>query len=170
MALEERNYVGNLDVSQRAGGFVSVLHSKEWFERAIADEGVHVAQSGDGKVSGFIAVTAPPEPGQVDLPPIVRSLLERAAELEYRGQPITEQKFAVRGPVVIDPDARGHGVYSMFNAAMHEFYRQRFDIGVLFVAADNPRSFHTTTTKLGASPIGTFEAEGRLFHLLAFDF
>lgn len=170
VAMEQRNYVGNLDGAQRASGFVSVLHSEEWFAAAVADAGVHVAQSREGTVRGFIAVTAPPEPGKEGISPVLQGLLELAAELNYHGRPITEQKFALRGPVVIDATARGRGVYSMFNAVIHEFYRPRFDIGVLFVAADNPRSLHTTTTKLGASPLGMFEAEGRRFHLLAFDF
>lgn len=170
MALEQGNYRGHLDVAGRESGFVSVLHPEAWFEEAVADSGIHVAQSTDGEVKGFIAVTPPPEASKVPFSPILQALLERAAELEYGGQPITEQRYAVRGPVVIDASARGQGVYSAFNAAMHLFYRGRFDVGILFVAADNPRSLHTTTTKLGASPLGMFEAEGRRFHLLAFDF
>jgi hypothetical protein len=51
-----------------------------------------------------------------------------------------------------------------------EAYRDQFDVGVLFVAADNPRSLHTATDKLGAHPLATFEVDSRRFHFLAFTF
>jgi len=34
-ALEERHYIGNLDPAKRAGGFISILHSTQWFAAAI---------------------------------------------------------------------------------------------------------------------------------------
>ena len=43
-------------------------------------------------------------------------------------------------------------------------------MGVLIVAADNARSLHTTTTKLGAQVLAEFEADGRRYHLLAYPF
>lgn len=36
--------------------------------------------------------------------------------------------------------------------------------------ADNPRSLHTTTTKLGAEPLAEFEVAGRRYHFLAYAF
>ncbi len=54
--------------------------------------------------------------------------------------------------------------------ATREAYRERFDLGVLFVAADNPRSLHTTTTKLEAEPLAIFEVHARQYHFLAFRF
>jgi hypothetical protein len=62
MTLESRNFVGNLDASERRGGFISVLHTREWFDRAVACEGVHVAVEEDGAVMGFIVVM-PLHPG-----------------------------------------------------------------------------------------------------------
>ena len=148
MGLEARNYLGNLDESERAGGFISTLHP----------------------VQGFIVITTPPNPPEVDPSPIIRAMLELANTLQYNGRPIAQQRFAFRGPVLVDRSARGHGLYSAFNAVTREAYRERFDVGVLFVAADNPRSLHTTTTKLGAQPLTLFEADGRQYHFLAFTF
>jgi hypothetical protein len=90
--------------------------------------------------------------------------------VSYRGTPIAQQRYAVRGPVLIDRAARGRGLYSTFNDVTRAAHRDRYDVGVLFVAADNPRSLHTTTTKLGATPLAVFEAESRQYHLLAFTF
>ena len=169
MALESRYYVGNLDESGRADGFVSALQSRDWFERAVADGGLHVAVI-DGAVAGFIAVTDPPARTTPGLPPIVTAMLDLAETIEFNGAPIAAQRYALRGPVVIDQQARGCGIYTAFNVATALAYRDRFDIGVLFVSTDNPRSLHTTTTKLGAEPLAVFEVEGGTYHFLAFSF
>ena len=169
-ALEARHYIGNLDPADQADGFISVLHSPEWFARAIDSGGVHVAVTEDDEVAGFIAVTAPPDPATVGLPAIVRTMLELSETVEMNGKPIAAQRFALRGPVCIAETARGQGVYSTFNSVTRRAYRDRFDIGVLFVAAGNPRSLHTTTTKLGAHPLAEFDADGRHFHFLAYEF
>ena len=168
MALESRYYVGNLDPSRRAEGFISVLHSREWFEHTIAGGGLHVAIIDDA-VAGFIAMTAPPRQAP-DLPAVVSAMVRLAETVEFNGAPIAEQRYAIRGPVCIAEHARGRGIYSAFNAVTAEAYRDRFDLAVLFVSADNPRSLHTTTTKLGATPLAEFQADGRSYHFLAFPF
>ncbi len=168
-ALESRYYIGNLDPAEYAGGFISVLHSPHWFARAVDAGGVHVAVTEDDEVAGFIVVTAPPDPAETGLPAIVRAMLDLAQTLEWNGKPIALQRFAFRGPVCIAAEIRGRGVYSAFNAVTAKAYRDRFDLGVLFVAADNPRSVHTTTRKLGAQSLAVFEADGRPYHFMAFD-
>lgn len=169
-ALEARYFIGNLDPADHAEGFISVLHSRDWFAHAIDDGGVHVAVTPEQEVVGFIVVTAPPDPGAAGLPPIVRAMVDLAETLEFGGAPIASQRYALRGPVCISTAARGQGIYSAFNAITAASYRDRFDVGVLFVSADNPRSLHTTTSKLGAHPLAEFEVEGRRFHFLAFRF
>ena len=170
MALEERHYVGNLDVSEHADGFISILHPMEWFNWAVDSAVMHVAVTHDESVTGFIAVTAPPRSLVLGSSPIIRAMLELAETLEFNGRPIAQQRYAFRGPALIDRAARGRGLYSAFNAVAREAYRERVDLGVLFVAADNPRSLHTTTTKLGAQSLATFEVDARRYHFLAFSF
>ncbi len=170
VALESRYYVGNLDAVEQADGFISVLHSADWFHRAVDTAGLHVAVTDDGAVAGFIVVTPPPPRSDPGLPPIVAAMLDLADTLNFNGRPIAQQRFAFRGPVCIDKAARGRGVYSKFNTATREAYRGRFDCGVLFVAADNVRSLHTTTAKLEATSLVLFDVEGRQFHFLAFNF
>jgi hypothetical protein len=169
MALESRYYVGNLDQSRRADGFISVLHSRDWFERTINDGGLHVAVI-ESTVAGFIAVTDPPPRTTPDLPPLMTAMLDLAETIEFNGAPIAAQRYALRGPVLIGEQARGRGIYSAFNTVTAQAYRDRYDIGVLFVSTDNPRSLHTTTVKLGATPLAVFEADGATYHFLAFPF
>ena len=168
--LESRYFVDNLDASARAKGFISILHSPQWFAAAVDSGGVHVAATADGDIAGFIAVTDPPDRTAPDLPPIVRALLDLADTIDVNGKPIAAQRWALRGPVCIDEAFRGCGIYASFNATTGKFYRDRYDLGVVFVSADNPRSLHTTTTKLGARSLADFEVDSKRYHFLVFDF
>ena len=170
VALQARYYIGNLDPAERAGGFISVLHSPGWFARVVDDGGVHVAVTPEGEVVGFIIISAPPDPAAAGLAPITRAMVELAETVQVNGAPIARQRYALRGPVCIAAEARGRGVYSAFNAVTREAYRDRYELGVLFVAADNPRSLHTTTVKLGAQPVAEFNVDGKRYHLMVFEF
>ena len=168
-ALESRYYIGNLDPEEQSDGFVSILHPPQWFARVIEGGGLHVVVTGNGDVAGFMAVIAPPDPAEEGLPAVVRAMLDLTETLEMNGTPIARQRFAVHGPVCIAAQVRGRGLYSALHAVTSKAYRERFDLAVLFVAADNPRSLHTTTTKLGAQSLAVFEADGRPYHFLAFE-
>lgn len=170
IALEERNYVGNLEESERSQGFISILHPQMWFDLAVESDGIHVAVTDDGAIAGFIAVTPPPSPAVARSSPILQAMLRLAETLEFNGAPIAQQRFAFRGPVLIDKEARGHGLYSRFNAITRQAYADIFDTGVLFVSTENPRSVHTTTTKLKAESLTIFEVDGKKYHFMAFSF
>jgi hypothetical protein len=168
--LESRYFIDNLPAAARAKGFISILHSPHWFAAAVDSGGIHVAATADGHIAGFIAVTDPPDTNTTDLPSIVRAILDLAEVVEVNGKPIAAQRWALRGPVCIDEAFRGCGIYGAFNAATGKFYRDRYDLGVVFVAADNPRSLHTTTTKLGARSLAEFGVGSARYHFLVFDF
>ncbi len=108
-ALEARYYIGNVDPADRAGGFISVLHSTEWFAAAVDSGGVHVAVTEDDAVAGFIVMTAPPDRAAAGLSPIITAMLELAKTLEMNGRPIAAARYAFRGPVCIDESVRGAG-------------------------------------------------------------
>lgn len=169
-ALESRYYIDNLDPAERADGFISVLHPPQWWARVIEGGGVHVVVTGDDDVAGFMVVIPPPDPAEPGLPAVLKGMLDLTETLEVNGTPIARQRFAVHGPVCIAEEVRGRGMYSSLHAVTREVYRDRFDLGVLFVASDNPRSLHTTTAKLGARSLAEFDADGRRYHFLAFEF
>lgn len=168
-SLEARYYIGNLPPESRDNGFISVQHSAEWFAAAVTSAGVHVAEMA-GDLVGFIVVTGMPRWAETQPGSISRAMADLAEATSFRGRRLASQRVACRGPVLIAEQARGQGIYTAFNAATREAYRDRFDVGVLFVAADNPRSLHTTTTKLGAEPLASFEVGDRRYHFLAYAF
>lgn len=107
MALEARYYVGNLASTEHSGGFISILHPETWFRSVVDDGGLHVAVNEQGSVCGFFAVASPPDQSHPDISPIMKSMLELAAEVKFADQVIAQQSYAFRGPVLIDRAARG---------------------------------------------------------------
>ena len=101
-----------------------------------------MATTDTGSLAGFIAITAPPSGPDATPSPILQAMVDLAQTLNYNGMPIAQQRFAFRGPVLIDKEARGHGLYSRFNAITRQAYADIFDTGVLFVSTENPRSVH----------------------------
>lgn len=169
VALESRYFIGNLPPESRDNGFISIQHSAEWFAAAVATGGIHVAEIA-GDLVGFIGVAEMPRRAATQPGSFSRAMADLIEVTSFRGRLLASQRVACRGPVLIAEQARGQGIYTAFNAATREAYRDRFDVGVLFVAADNPRSLHTSTVKLGAESLALFEVDGRCYHFLAYAF
>lgn len=168
-ALESRYFVGNLAPEQRADGFLSVIQPEGSFERIAAGGGLHVAVDAAGEVVGFIVIAPPPPTGQQTTSPILARMVELADTVEYRGRRIASYRYALRGPVCIDERFRGHGLYGRFNAVTKAAYSGTYDIGILFVSARNPRSLRTTTTKLNATALDTFNVGDESYHFLVYE-
>lgn len=168
-SLESRYFIGNLAPAQRADGFLSIIQPEGSFERVAAAGGLHVAVDDSGTVVGFIVIAPPLLTCSEPLPPIVEQMIALSDTLEYRGRRIADYTHALRGPVCIDERFRGHGLYGRFNAATKAAYRDDYEIGILFVSARNPRSLRTTTTKLNATVVDTFQVGEESYHYLVYE-
>ncbi len=170
MTLESRYFIGNLGPGERGDGFMSVEHPEGWFAEAISLGGIHVAVADGGEIVGFMAVTPPPAVDKPGLPAVVREMVRLAESVALGGKALAKQAYCLHGPVCIDERFRGQGIFSAFEVVTRKAYWGRYQYAVLFVSVDNPRSLHTVTTKLGARDLVVFTAEGKSYHLLAFEF
>lgn len=170
VALDSRYYIGNLKPEEAKNGFLSMLHPRDWFAKAVGLGGIHVAVDESGEVGGYMAVTPRPDPEDPRLPAVVREMVRLADSNLADGKFLATRPYAIHGPVCIDERFRGKGVFSAFHQATRNAYRNLYDRAVLFVSVDNPRSLHTATAKLGARTMGRFFAEGAEFHLLVMEF
>lgn len=69
----------------------------------------------------------------------------------------------------VDERFRGVGLYDTFNAVTKSPYSGTYELGTLFVSARNPRSVRTTTTKLKATPLTTFDVGDESYHFLVYE-
>lgn len=74
----------------------------------------------------------------------------------------------IYGPVCIDRAYRGRGLLRGLYETLRREVAGRYDIGVAFVADDNPRSLRVHVDGLGMGDVGEFVFWGKQYHILAF--
>ena len=100
--------------------------------------------------------------------PILARMIECYDSLRFDGRLLNDYPSYVYGPVCVDRTMRGQGVLeSLFRQCLDQL-AGRFEAGVLFISAENPRSLEAHRRKLGMEWVGDFEFDGKVFHVLAF--
>ena len=158
------NYKLNLSATDLQNGFLSAKFTIQQIDDMARDLGIIVARDSD-RVVGFACASRPEWHGQ---PVIVKRMLEVFEDVLFHGRLINEQDVFVYGPVCIDVIFRGRGL-------LHELYRglkrelsAQYDVGMGFVAADNPRSLKAHKHGLRMTEVGRFTHEECRYHALAF--
>jgi predicted GNAT family N-acyltransferase len=99
---------------------------------------------------------------------ILVKMIECYESLRFDGRFLNEYRSYVYGPVCVDRSVRGQGV---LESLFHECLVQLagcFEIGVLFISAENQRSIEAHRRKLGMERVGEFEFDEKMFQVLAF--
>jgi hypothetical protein len=164
VALAEANYVGNLTPEQRKEGFLSVRFTPQEFAR-MAREIAVVVGTENGKFAGFLGAEWIDKTG---MPPPLDMTARTFREALYRGKPGREWRAFLEGPLCIAVEHRGEGLRRGLHKALMQIVRGRYDVGVSFIAFDNPHSYHGATAHGGFDEVGTFDLNGKRHHVLAF--
>ncbi|MFE2377296.1 GNAT family N-acetyltransferase [Streptomyces sp. NPDC059398] len=121
--------------------------------------------SAPGRVAGLLALSAPESVSAP--PPPVRALLDAQDSLRWQGQPLSESRWLLYGPVVVDTAFRGQGVAKgLFTMAVESAWG-RADAVVAFIEADNRPSWRVHVDGFGMRPLGEYVAGGRTYHAIA---
>ncbi len=100
--------------------------------------------------------------------PILAKMIECYDSLRFDGRFLSQYRSYVYGPVCVDRTVRGQGVLeSLFLECLAQL-TGRFEVGVLFISADNQRSIEAHRRKLGMDCVGDFEFNEKVFEILAF--
>jgi hypothetical protein len=162
--LQSRCFIGNLPVEARADGFVSAEFSLDQIHAMASELGIVVVRDA-GSVVGYMCAS------RIDLqprPPILDAMFACLEKKVFRGKILTEEPTFAYGPVCIDQEYRGTGLLRRMFSTLKTELTGRFEFGVAFVAADNPRSLKAHVDGLGMTDVGTFEHGGNQYHALAF--
>ncbi|MGH7908153.1 MAG: GNAT family N-acetyltransferase [Candidatus Binataceae bacterium] len=165
LRIQLASYVGNLSPDQRAGGFLSAEYTDREIERMAADVAVMVAAE-DGDLLGFLCAYSPVVGAEF---PIVARMFEQFGSIIFNGQPLGSRRILIYGPVCVESRARGRGLVRILYDALRREVAERFDTGTALIARDNPYSFRVHVERLGMSPVGEFDFEGRRFTIVAFE-
>ncbi|MGW6141158.1 GNAT family N-acetyltransferase [Streptomyces sp. NPDC055140] len=132
--------------------------------RAMAAAGTLLVADDNGQVAGLLALSGPDE---LPAPPPVVGLLAAQDTLRWEGRPLSEVRWLLYGPVVVDVAYRGRGVArGLFTMAV-EAAAARADAVVAFIESTNRPSWRVHVDGFGMRPLGEYVVDGRAYSAVA---
>jgi hypothetical protein len=163
LELQSRYYIKNLGLKEQKDGFLSAEFSLSQIAAMAQDLGIAVAREG-ATVAGYMCAS---RADMTPRPPILDSMLKSLENVIFHGKRLSPTPMFVYGPVCIDEAHRGRGVLKGLFDRLKAPLVGRFEVGVAFVAADNPRSLRAHVGGLGMERVGRFEYDGNEYHVVA---
>lgn len=164
LRIQSANYIANLSLEERQEGFLSAQFTPEQIARLAGDLGIIVA--GDANcILGFLCGF------RCDFDhrsPVIARMLETFDGVQFEGKPLSSYKTFIYGPVCIDRSHRRRGLLRGLYEAQKRALAGRFEVGVAFVARNNPHSMRAHVAGLGMTEVGEFEVKGSIYVTLAF--
>jgi hypothetical protein len=151
-----------LSEEERRSGYLQHAFSKEAVERFSRSLGVIVAVDQGAIVGALCAASM----RAADLTPPLAALRAHFPEWRIGGHTIDPQTTLAYGPVCIGRTWHGKGLLKRLFAKLIEIAPKDYQMGVAFVAEDNPRSLHAHRDGLGMELLGPyFDRDQKLFAL-----
>jgi len=164
LRLQHKNLLANLKEEDLSQGFLTIEYTREQLQSINSELGIYISCNGE-EVIGYLmaqsnefAVSSP----------LIASLRSSVKDISFDGAPLSSRKSFFYGPVCIDSEHRGQGILEELFKVMLQGLQGRCDVGLAFVSAKNPRSYHVHKNKLGMSMIDEFEFNGLKFRTLIF--
>ena len=165
LKLQSDNYIDNLPVEERKEGFLSAEFTPDQVAEMAGDIGIIVASESEsvlGYLCGF----------RCDFnhqSPVITKMLEAFDRVHFQGKPLASYKTFIYGPVCVDRAHRGHSLLRGLYEALKKEAARQFEVGVAFVARNNPHSLRAHVAGLGMAEIGEFEVKDNVYVILAFN-
>jgi hypothetical protein len=162
--LQSKNLYTNLSTEERAHGFVMTPFTAEKVQLLITQTGAFVAEK-EGNIVGYALAGTWEFFSAWDIFPF---MISRFPALNFQGMEISTENSFQYGPVCIDRELRGSGVFPQLFETMRNSFASRFSIGVTFINKLNPRSLKAHAHKLDLEIIDEFEFKENSYYGLAF--
>jgi predicted GNAT superfamily acetyltransferase len=164
LALQSANFIANLSAEERREGFLSAQFTAEQTAQIAEDLGTMVAVT-NRQVAGFLcAFRNEYETGS----PVIAEMLAAYDRLRFEARSLRSFHSYIYGPVCIAREHRGRGLLRALYEAQKRDLAGRFNIGVAFVARNNPHSLKAHVGGLGMIEAGDFTVAGNSYAALAF--
>lgn len=163
--LQAANFIDNLEDAERHDGFLSVKFTRQQVEEMAGHVGVIVAAFG-GRLAGYLCASSCEFNRAF---PLLTAMMRQFDAIHYRGRLLASSRVFIYGPVCIDRSYRGRGLLRGLYETLQQEVVGRYDVGVAFVADDNPHSLRVHVDGLGMAHVGEFAFSGKQYRILAFD-
>ncbi|HVO95061.1 MAG TPA: hypothetical protein VMT22_19560 [Terriglobales bacterium] len=164
LQLQSANFIANLSAEEREQGFLSAQFSAAQTAQIAEDLGTTVAIV-DSRVAGFLCAFRNEFPTGS---PVISRMLEAYDGLQFEGRPLRSFKSYIYGPVCVGRGYRGQGLLRGLYETQKNDLAGQFDVGIAFVARNNPHSLQAHLGGLGMTEVGDFEVAGNVYVVLAF--
>lgn len=164
LKLQAANYVANLSEEDRREGFLSAEFSRQQIVAMAEDLGVMIAVE-SGAFAGYLcAFRNEFKHGS----PVLAEMLRSYDRVQFKGQPLGSYNSYIYGPVCVGKSYRQRGLLRGLYEAQKRDLMGQFEVGVAFVARNNPHSLQAHIVGLGMDEVGDFEVKGNIYAILAF--
>lgn len=164
LELQGKNLFDNLTPDQRTNGFLTVEFSGKMLEEVIKDLAIVKAFTSTELVGYRMAQTLEFNARF----PLLSAIIARFPNITFEGQKLSEAEVFISGPTCIAEGWRGQGIHEGMFKKMLSIIQNRFDVGVTFVAKNNPRSLAAAQNKLRMSVVDDLTFGGKEYSVLAF--
>ena len=162
--LQSTYLLANIAEAERENGFVTTPFTIEQIEQAIAIDGVFIAED-ENKIVAYAFAASWDYFSQWK---IFTFMVRRLPSLEFTSETITTKNSFQYGPICIDENYRGSGLFQQLGELMRIEMNQQYSIGITFINKINKRSFEAHTKKLKIKVIDHFEFNENHYYGLAF--
>lgn len=159
--LQLRHLITNLSPDEQADGFLSGYFDIPALHAANEDLCVIVCANSTN-IAGFICLSTPAFKYSND---VAVAMLEAIQDAEILGRSFSEWKICLCGPVCIDRDYRGTGLFLKMYERIPA-YAAHCDLLVTLIAKTNGRSI-AAHKKVGMSTVADFQWNSKSFIVLA---
>ena len=164
LRLQSANFITNLTEEERKQGFLSAQFTRQQTAEIAEDLGIMIAAI-EGGVAGFLcAFRKEFETGS----PVIAAMIASYDRLMLDGRTLSSFQSYIYGPVCIAKEHRGRGLLRGLYEAQKRDLAGRFEIGIAFVARNNPHSLAAHVNGLGMVEAGDFTFKENRYATLAF--
>ncbi|MFC1824301.1 hypothetical protein ACFL9T_16450 [Thermodesulfobacteriota bacterium] len=157
--------MSNLAEEDKRDGFLLVEFSPQQFEEMNSEIPIIVADLGS-QLGGYLCAASLQSSAKI---PLLAHMMSLFREVSFNSYALNRYRSFLYGPICIEKSFRGRGVMEgLFNHLLHNL-EEKFDVGVLFVSQNNPRSLHAHLSRLKMEKVCEFEFNDQEFNLLAFE-
>ncbi len=161
VALQNENLVSRLSDAEKADGFLSTAFTAEQFQEMDRLMGMAVAVE-DDKLVGYVCA-APASFHRTN--PLWATMLERCAEISYRGQNFDSYRYCLGSPIGLQKEYRGSGLYAGLCGKILEILPKDYDFIVAFISNENVRNMKATI-KMGFEVVNEFKFNEKDFSIV----
>lgn len=162
--LQGKNLLANIPENEWENGFVTTPFTVGQIESIVTFNGLFVGES-DKRIVAYAFAGSWEYFSQWAIFPF---MVSRLAQLNFRTEVIAIENSFQYGPICIDKNYRGSGVFQKLFEAMRIAMSKQYPIGVTFINKINKRSFEAHTKKLKMDVIDEFEFNSNNYYGLAF--